>query len=285
MMRQRNLSLLAAATMGLVLIGCGSVSVPGPGTATAPATMPVVTSASGVEMVLIPGGAFVMGSPNHPGETPHSVTLDSFYMDRTEVTQEQFARLQLADPSAHKGAQNPVEQISMIHAARYCNERSKAEHLKACYDDDFNCDFAADGYRLPTEAEWEYACRAGSSADYSFGNDPKKLAEHGWFKDNASQKTHPVAQKKPNAWGLYDMHGNVAEWCNDYFDAGYYAASPALNPRGPAAGQNAKLVLRGGAWESSADKLRSAARAGESPGFQDACFKLDAIGFRCVRRK
>jgi formylglycine-generating enzyme required for sulfatase activity len=267
--------------MVLVLTpGCGtgtaSVNVDAP-------TPPIIKTKTGVEMVLIPAGTFEMGSLGHPGETPHTVTLAAFYMDRTEVTQGQFTNLSLSSPAMHKGENNPVEQVSLFIAKTYCNERSKAEGLKPCYDDDFNCDFAANGYRLPTEAEWEYACRAGSDKDYSFGADARKLGDYAWYKDNSGAKTHPVAQKKPNAWGLYDMHGNVAEWCNDYFDADYYKSSPANNPRGPAKGT--QLVLRGGAWESGEQDLRSGRRVGMAPGFQDACFKLDAVGFRCVRKQ
>jgi len=124
-------------------------------------------------------------------------------------------------------------------------------------------------FRLPTEAEWEYACRAGTKGDYSFGDETKSLGSHAWFSDNSGKKTHPVGQKKANPWGLFDMHGNVAEWCNDVFDHAYYKSSPDKNPRGPADGKD--NVLRGGSWKSSADALRSAYRLGETPGFSDAC--------------
>ena len=118
--------------------------------------------------------------------------------------------------------------------------------------------------------------------DYSFGSDNRQLSQYAWFADNANKQTHPVGQKKPNAWGLYDMYGNVAEWCNDVYEKGYSKDGPASNPHGPEDGP--KRVLRGGAWNSRADDCRSACRVGESPGSQDACFARDAIGFRCVRR-
>jgi formylglycine-generating enzyme required for sulfatase activity len=184
--------------------------------------------------------------------------------------------------SKFKGDDRPAEMISWVDAARYCNARSEAEGLQPCYNEDTTCNYDATGYRLPTEAEWEYACRAGTSRAYSFGNDPLLLNENGWFKENAGKQTHPVGKKKPNAWGLYDMHGNVAEWCNDKYGEAYYESSPVRNPRGPDEGE--MYVLRGGSWASSKDACRSAYRAADNPGFTDACFPRETIGFRCVRK-
>jgi formylglycine-generating enzyme required for sulfatase activity len=265
----------------VLVVGCKKVEE-----AAAPAKAPtIVKTKSEIDAVLIPAGSFRMGSEaGQEDERPvHEVRLDAFLMDRTEITQAQYAKYTKPNPSHFKGPNRPVEMVSWANAALFCNKRSRAEGLTPCYDEETaECNFEADGYRLPTEAEWEYACRAGGAGEYDFGNDSGKLQAHAWFADNAGKQTHPAAQKKPNAWGLFDMHGNVAEWCNDVYDKGYYAASSAENPRGPKEGE--KYVLRGGAWNSSAKACRSAYRVGEDPGFQDACFARDALGFRCVRK-
>jgi formylglycine-generating enzyme required for sulfatase activity len=130
-------------------------------------------------------------------------------------------------------------------------------------------------YRLPTEAEWEYACRAGSKTAFCFGDDEGGLAEHAWYLANSEYKTHPVGQKKPNAWGLYDMHGNVEEWCADLYDNGYYAKSRAGDRKGP--GWADRRVLRGGCWRLDPVFARSAFRSGF-----DRSGGIDLDGFRVV---
>ena len=268
--------------LGSVLgASCKKADRPGP-IAGAPQA---ITTKSGIEMVLVPAGKFRMGSSSgEADEAPiHEVQIDAFLMDCYEITQEQYAKFVAINGSHFKGPKNPVEMISWPEAALFCNMRSCAEGLKPCYDEETGqCNFDADGYRLPSEAEWEYACRAGSDTEYCFGNDGWQLKQYAWFGENAGKRTQPVGQKKPNSWGLYDMHGNVAEWCNDVYEENYYAGSLAKNPRGPSDGK--KRVLRGGAWNSTADCCRSAYRVGEDPGFEDACFARDAIGFRCVRK-
>ena len=251
---------------------------------------PVVVTRTGVQMARLPGGWFEMGSrAGLDEEKPaHRVWVDAFLIDTHEVTQGQFRRLEIPDPSHFKDPNRPVEQVTFADAIEYCNERSAAEGLRACYTLDrvhgtWVCKFDANGYRLPTEAEWEYACRAGTTSERHFAPDTARaLARHAWCADNSSKRTHPVGQRRPNAWGLHDMYGNVAEWCGDWYDANTYGSAPRRNPRGPATGK--LVVRRGGAWDSKANHCRSAARTGEDPRFHDICFARDTIGFRCVRK-
>ncbi len=243
------------------------------------------TNTPGGMMVMVPGGEFTMGdNDGDPDEQPaHKVRLSAFYMDADELTQQRYQALVDKNPSKFKSPASPVEQVDWYHAVLFCNLRSRKEGLKPCYDPKtLACDFAADGYRLPAEAEWEYACRAGNPGKYSCGNDPAALKTCAWFKENAGEKTHPVEQKKANAWGLNDMHGNVAEWCQDIYAPSYSPAGDTQDPRGPSAGD--KRVIRGGSWAASADACRSSARNSETPRLADACFGSDTYGFRCVRR-
>jgi len=266
--------------LSIILFGISCKKVDDYGTAKTPK---VITTKSGIEMVAIPGGYFEMGGrKGNADEMPvHKVYVAPFLMDRYEVVQSQFKKFQISDPSHFKDPNGPLDQINWTDAAVYCNERSLDEGLKPCYDEEtWQCDFEADGYRLPTEAEWEYACRAGTNTNYSFGNSAARLKDHAWFAENSAKRTHPVGKKKPNPWGLYDMHGNVAEWCNDFYAKDYYAKSEPNNPKGPAKG--AERVLRGGAWNSKAEACRSTYRASD-PSLDDTCLASDAIGFRCVR--
>jgi sulfatase modifying factor 1 len=249
-----------------------------------------VVTASGIEMISVPAGEFLMGSDKgNADEAPaHKVKVSTFLIDKFEVTHEMLAKAQLPNPSHWQDQpKKPVERVRWRDAKQYCNERSLLEKLKPCYNEktaDFDCDYTANGYRLPTEAEWEYACRAGTDGPYDFGS-ADKLRQFSWFADNASEKTHAAGEKKPNRWGIFDLYGNVSEWCEDVYSPTYYKESPAVDPVGPSnPGKDVKRVMRGGSWKASADMCRATVRQGERTGDSDACFFTDYCGFRCVRR-
>lgn len=240
-------------------------------------------SAAKPEMIKVPAGQFAMGDKGQVDATPHAVAISSFLIDKYLVTQQEFQRVMGANPSRWKGPQNPVEQVRWSDAVRYCNKRSEMEGLQPCYDlASWKCNFDANGYRLPTEAEWEYACRAGASTAFFFGDSPAKLGEYAWYDKNSGGRPRPVGQKRPNSWGLCDMSGNVWQWCNDFYGVDYYAKSPKQDPRGPETGQT--KVVRGGAWRFGPENCRCAYRYNENPGYADVCFGYDIYGFRCVRK-
>jgi len=237
---------------------------------------------SGIEMVLLPAGKFTMGDKNEIDAPPHEVAVSAFYMDKYLVTQEQYEGIRGKNPARWKGDKNPVEQVCWWDAIGFCNARSQREGLEPCYDvETGQCNFNASGYRLPTEAEWEYACRAGTQTSYFFGDVPAKLGDYAWFDKNAGGHPQPVGRKRPNPWELYDICGNLWQWCNDFYQVDYYEQAPAKDPRGPEAGET--RVVRGGAWKASADNCRSGYRYNENPGRLDVCFGYDVYGFRCVR--
>ena len=283
----RSLTPILPVALALCMLlsgGCGKTDTSERVPVSRPGAPKEIATKLGIEMVLIPAGEFIMGDDGgEDDEKPaHRVRVGAFYVDKYEVTQKAYEQLMGRNPAKSKGPDKPVEQVSWLGAVKYCNMRSLREGLTPCYDPQtLRCDFNADGYRLPTEAEWEYACRAGTAAKYSFGHDPRKLAKHAWFKGNANKSPHPVGQKAPNPWGLRDMHGNVWEWCHDFYSEDY-KGSGTQDPRGPTAGE--ERVLRGGSWGSGAESCRSSARYSEAPGFADVCFGYDAYGFRCVRK-
>jgi formylglycine-generating enzyme required for sulfatase activity len=265
----------------MFLTGCNTSTEPSPSAASS-----VVKTKCGSDMVAIPAGQFTMGAKEGPidSKPEHVVRVDGFLMDQREITQKIYESLTGKNPSRRKNPKNPVEQVTWSGAARFCNARSLQEGLTPCYDTDtWECDFSATGYRLPTEAEWEYACRAGGAAQYYNGDNPEELKTIAWFKGNSEGQPHPVGQRKANAWDLFDMAGNVWEWCNDYYGAMYYRQSPADNPRGPQEGE--KRVLRGGAWSATAANCTSWVRNCDEMGLTDVCLHGDSYGFRCVRKK
>jgi formylglycine-generating enzyme required for sulfatase activity len=272
--------LLAVCVIGLI-IGCGVRPKSEVATAT------VVKTGSGVEMVSIPGGWFEMGSAeeDESDQRLHRVYVSPFLIDRFPVAQEEYEKRMGKNPSIWKGPRNPVDHIRWREAAAFCNVRSQKEGLSLAYDPQtWECNFESNGYRLPTEAEFEYALRAGSSTDYFFGSSVADLKQYAWFKGNSTGGSHPVGAKLPNAWGLHDMVGNVWHWCNDFYQEDYYQQSPDRDPRGPTRGEN--RVVRGGCWNSRPNDCRSAYRNYEIPAFTDICFGKDIhgqIGFRCAR--
>jgi formylglycine-generating enzyme required for sulfatase activity len=166
-----------------------------------------------------------------------------------------------SNPSEFKGRTNPVEKVSWDDVQVFINSLNQKEGHKR--------------YRLPTEAEWEYAARAGSTSAYSFGDDPRQLKDYAWYRNNSELKTHPVGKKKPNSWGLYDMYGNVWEWVQDWFDDKYYRESPSIDPIGMIGTLGPLRVYRGGSWGNDARYVRSAYRGDDSPGL-----RYSYLGFR-----
>jgi formylglycine-generating enzyme required for sulfatase activity len=251
-----------------------------------------VVSTSGLQRG-IPGGTFTMGTAaGSADERPaHMVTLAAFTIDSCEVTQADFSALMGFNPAFFTGdPARPVERLSWYDAVLYCNARSRRDSLDTCYAyrgrtmvnrtccglDSLRYDFTKPGYRLPTEAEWEYACGAGSGWVYAWGETAEAAATYAWYNLNASSAPHPVTKKQPNQFGLYDMAGNTAEWCHDWFDATYYTAGIAQAPLGPATGYY--RVVRGGSWFDGTDALRVADR-----GFYTPDNGKHTIGFRCAR--
>ena len=180
------------------------------------------------------------------------------------------------NPSHFKGDDRPVEQVSWLDAVAFCNRLSEREGLRPCYGADGVLVAGGDGYRLPTEAEWEYACRARSTTRFHFGDNPAALGKNAWFAGNSDDETHPVGQWPANAFGLRDMHGNVREWCFDWFDSLYYRMEDMNDPSGPL--KAAFRVIQGGGWRSGPRNCRSAFRRRRKPDFRGSF-----LGFRVAR--
>jgi len=208
-----------------------------------------------MKMALIRPGKFMMGDE----KDRHEVTLSKpFYVGATEVTQAQYQAVMGTNPSNFKGETNPVEMVSWNDATEFCKKLSEKTRQAV---------------RLPTEAEWEYACRAGTATAFSFGDSDSALGDYAWYDANSGGTTHPVGQKKPNAWGLYDVHGNVWEWCADWY--GDYPKGAVTDPQGPASGTY--RVLRGGGWGGNPVFCRAAGRRDGTPDLRGGIF-----GFRVV---
>jgi formylglycine-generating enzyme required for sulfatase activity len=219
-----------------------------------------------LEMVSLPAGQFLMGSDESDDEKPpHHVKVNSFAIGKYPVTQAQYQAVMGNNPSHFKNnPQNPVEQVSWNDAQAFCQKLSQ---------------ITGKTYRLPTEAEWEYACRAGTTTRYYFGDNDNQLGNYAWYAKNSNNTTHPVGQKKPNGWGIYDMSGNVWEWCEDDWHGNYIGApdegSAWINNDNRS---HSRKCLRGGSWLYYPYGCRSAFRIRNDPdyhsyysGFRVAC--------------
>jgi formylglycine-generating enzyme required for sulfatase activity len=231
------------------------------------------TNSIGVEFVLIPAGSFTWGAEIQESKNAFDETIRGkiparkvsiskpFYLGKYEVTQEQWYAVMGNNPAEFKGWKNPVEKVSWNDVQMFIQRLNAKE--------------GTNKYRLPTEAEWEYAARAGTKSMYSFGDDLGQAGQYAWYKDNSGVRTHPVGQKQPNPWGLYDMHGNVWEWVQDWY--GNYPRSAVTDPVGPSGGD--RRVLRGGSWGYAGHYLRSARRGSDVPDGR----RYGSYGFRLTR--
>jgi len=224
---------------------------------------------TGMEFILIPAGEFNMGSPSEEkgrfdSESPaHKVTINtSFYLGKSAVTQKQWKIVMDNNPSHFKGENRPVEMVSWKDAQEFVTKLNEKE--------------GNDKYRLPSEAEWEYACRAGTQTRYFFGDDESKLNEYAWCAGNSGGETHSIGQKKPNSWGFYDMHGNVWEWVQDEWHENYNGAPS--NGTAWEEGSTIDRVSRGGSWHCNTEFCRSAGRFR-----REAESSLGNLGFRLLR--
>jgi formylglycine-generating enzyme required for sulfatase activity/ribosomal protein S27E len=226
----------------------------------------------GASFVEIPSGSFIMGSQQgYADETPtHNLTILGFHLMKTEVTQRQWNLLIKENPSQIRGDELPVNGVTPAEISIFIKYLSQIDSRYK--------------FRLPTEAEWEYACRAGTVSEYCYGDSVSELGGYGWYKENSGGAPHAVSLLNPNAWRLYDMHGNVKEVCSDYYAKDFYQNSPVVSPKGPNKGT--KWVCRGGGFESRPEELRSSARSssdyGSSVVYYDDRFRYRGIGFRLV---
>lgn len=219
--------------------------------------------------------------PNHKQEflsderPEHSVPISEFYLGIHEVTEGQYRTVMGKAPSHFEGSDLPAEHVSWLEAVEFCNKLSQREARRPYYriQGKLVTFGSGNGYRLPTEAEWEYACRAGARTIYPFGDDPGELGEYTWYESNSFGTRHPVGQKWPNVWGLRDMLGNVLEWCADLYDENNFAFPQANNNQ--TAALASRRVFRGGGYENPPYYCRSACRRGTTPDYRSS-----DVGFR-----
>ena len=269
---------MRAAALGMMLLCLVSGCTKAPKTVINSKTQ-AITNSIGMELIEIPVGKFTMGSPageknRQPDEKQVAVTLTkSFWLGKTEVTQGQWKEVMGTAP--WKGKDDvltdkdcPASYVDWHEATAFCQKLTGLEHKAGKLP-------AGESYRLPTDAEWEYACRAGTTTAYSFGDDEKQLGNFGWFAGNTAgeQYAHAVGMKKPNPWGLHDMHGNVWEWCSDWYGN---ALPGGTDPVGP--GKGSFRVFRGGYWGNNPGHCRSANRRSSAPSIRNS-----SLGFRVAR--
>ena len=246
-------------------------------------------------MASIPEGDFTMGATRHKDEEPpHKVHIDSFWMDKYETTWDQYRQFMFAKDEGVDAVSRPTRpyvEMSFGMGIEGFPAISMTQHAANKYAE-WLSQKTGQFYRLPTEAEWEYACRAGTTTAYSFGDDVKQLVNYAYFALNSAGKYQKVGLKAPNPWGLYDMHGNVMEWTLDQYSAEFYARSPASNPWNQATKPYPHAV-RGGSWQDPAEMLTCSARVASDPGWKEQdpqlpksiWYETDAqgLGFRLVR--
>ena len=262
------------AALGSLIVGCSKSSDPSQqdagegGKRQGPPIAVDLGKGVKLEMVSIPAGEFLMGSldadpdAQEKEQPQHRVRITKpFYLGQHLVTQAQWEAVMGSNPSKFKGPKNPVEGVSWDDCQEFLDKLNQRPGNPA------------GKFVLPSEAQWEYAIRAGSTTRFCCGDDESQLGEYAWFEVNSDSKPHRVGEKKPNTWGLYDMHGNIWEWCQDWYEEGYYKNSPANDPSGPPHGED--RVRRGGCWGIPAAHCRSANRNGDEPGD-----RTDDLGFR-----